>query len=61
MSSFFLFHPGGSNSNEIMLEFLLSASLYLSRTPLTASPYCSKFLLFGARKWGQVGTDSEVY
>ena len=42
--------PRGSNSGEIMLEFLLPASLYLSCTPLTASPYCSKFLLSGARK-----------
>ena len=52
---------GGSNSGKIMLEFLLPASLYLSRMPLTASPYCSKFLLSGARKWGQIGTGSEMY
>ena len=30
-----LSEPGGFNSGEIMLEFLLHASLYLTRTPLS--------------------------
>ena len=51
--------PGGSNSGEIMLEFLFPL---LSTSPTRPSQRAHIARSFSsASKWGQVGTGSEVY